>query len=122
MPGIVKSSGANEPEGRTEMPEQSRKQTFTIQAHDLANQVKSLIDEGNVRRIVIRQGERVVADIPLTVGVVGALIAPWAAAVGALAALVSDCTIVVVRDEPNAHVPQLTGERARTPTDEITAS
>jgi len=55
--------------------------------------VKALIDEGNVRRVV--------ADIPLTVGVVGALFAPWAAAVGALAALVSDCTIEVVHDEPN---------------------
>ncbi len=100
------------------MSEQSRKQPFTVQAHDLANQVKALIEEGNVRRIVIRQGERVVADIPLTIGVVGALFAPWAAAVGALAALVSDCTIEVVHDEPNADASQPTGLGARPPTDE----
>jgi hypothetical protein len=87
--------------GELLMSEQTRKQTFKVQAHDLANQVKNLIEEGNARRIVIRQGERTVADIPLTVGVVGTLFAPWAAAVGALAALISDCTIEVTHDEAN---------------------
>lgn len=104
------------------MSEQSRKQTFNVQAHDLANQVKALIDEGNVRRIVIRQGERVVADIPLTIGVVGALFAPWAAAVGALAALVSDCTIEVVHDEPNADAPPPITAETDTPAAEPRAS
>jgi hypothetical protein len=88
--------------GTHPMSEQSRKQTFTIQAHDLAKQVQALIEEGNVRRIVIRQGTRIVADIPLTVGVVGALIVPWAAAIGALAALVSDCTIAIIHEGPDA--------------------
>lgn len=84
------------------MSEQLPKQTFTVQAHDLAKQVQALIEEGNARRIVIRQGPQIVAAIPLTVGVVGALIVPWAAALGALAALVSDCTIEVVHEEPHA--------------------
>ena len=102
------------------MSEQSRKQTFTVQAHELADQVKILIDEGTGRWIVIRHGERIVADIPLTVGVVGALFVPWAAAIGALAALVTDCTIEVVHGEPHADTPQRTGEGTRPLTDETT--
>ncbi len=87
------------------MTEQSRTQTFNIQANELANHVKTLIEEGNDRQIVIRQGDRIVANIPLTIGVVGALVAPWAAAVGALAALVSDCTVEVVHDEATTEAP-----------------
>jgi predicted methyltransferase len=61
--------------------------------------MKELLHEGNIRRIVIKQGERTVIEIPLTVGAVTALIAPWLAAVGALAAYVSDCTIDVERTD-----------------------
>jgi hypothetical protein len=56
-----------------------------------------LIHEGNVRRIVIRQGERSVAEFPLTVGVVGTVAAPILAAVGAIAALLTNCSIEVQR-------------------------
>ena len=52
-----------------------------------------------MRRIVIAQGERTIAEFPLTVGVVGAVFAPMLAAVGALAALLTDCTISVEREE-----------------------
>ncbi|HEU5086128.1 MAG TPA: DUF4342 domain-containing protein, partial [Roseiflexaceae bacterium] len=55
------------------------------------------IHEGNVRRITIRQGEQTIAEFPLTIGVIGVLMAPVLAAVGALAALLSDCTIEVER-------------------------
>jgi hypothetical protein len=71
---------------------------------------------------VIRHGERVVADIPLTIGVVGALFAPWAAAIGALAALVSDCTIAVVHNEPNADAPPSITVETSTPAAEPQAS
>jgi Domain of unknown function (DUF4342) len=58
-------------------------------------QIKRLIDEGNVRRVVVKQQGRVIAEFPLTVGVVGTVIAPVAAAIGALTAVIADCTIEV---------------------------
>jgi hypothetical protein len=58
-------------------------------------QIKRLIDEGNVRRVVVKQQGRVVAEFPLTVGVVGTVIAPVAAAIGALTAILADCSIEV---------------------------
>jgi hypothetical protein len=67
---------------------------------ELLAAVKKLIDEGNVRRITIKNEQgRVLIDIPLTLGVLGALLAPQLAAVGALAALVTNCTIIVERAE-----------------------
>ena len=58
-------------------------------------EVARLIDEGNVRRVVVKQRGRTVAEFPVTVGVIGAVIAPLAAAIGALAAVLSDCAIEV---------------------------
>jgi hypothetical protein len=72
-------------------------ETIKVEGGELLEKVKSLIREGNVRRIVIRQGERSVAEFPLTVGVVGTVAAPILAAVGALAALLTNCTIEVQR-------------------------
>ena len=63
----------------------------------LLGEVRRLVAEGNVRRITIKQGEHTVAEFPLTVGVAGAVLAPWLAAVGAIAALVTDSSIVVER-------------------------
>ncbi len=58
-------------------------------------QLKTLLDEGNVRRVVVKQAGRTVAEFPLTVGVIGALLAPVVAAIGALVALLAECTIEV---------------------------
>jgi hypothetical protein len=63
----------------------------------LLGEVRRLVAEGNVRRITIKQGEHTVAEFPLTVGVAGAVLAPWLAAVGAIAALVTDSSIIVER-------------------------
>jgi hypothetical protein len=68
-----------------------------IDGDRMLGEIKRLIAEGNVRRITIKQGEHTVAEFPLTIGVVGAVLAPWLAAVGAIAALVSDSSIVVER-------------------------
>lgn len=65
-------------------------------------QIARLIDEGNVRRVVVKQRGRTVAEFPVTVGVIGAVIAPLAAAIGAIAAVLADCTIEVERTEPEA--------------------
>ncbi|HEY7497170.1 MAG TPA: DUF4342 domain-containing protein [Vicinamibacterales bacterium] len=63
-------------------------------------QIKRLIDEGNIRRVVVKQQGRVIAEFPLTVGVVGTVIAPLAAAIGALTAVIADCSIEVEKTEP----------------------
>jgi hypothetical protein len=72
---------------------------------DLVTTVEKLMREGTVCRIIIKRGTHTIIELPLTVGVVGVLIAPTLAAVGALGALLTDCTIeVVVRVEPPADV------------------
>jgi hypothetical protein len=63
----------------------------------LLDTFKTVLREGNVRRVIIKQDGRTIAEFPLTVGVVGAALAPPLAAVGAIAALVTECTIEVER-------------------------
>jgi len=76
------------------------RESFHINGEELLNKVKELIREGNIRKISIhdRQGKELMS-FPLTIGVVGAVIAPVLAALGALAALVGECTITVEREE-----------------------
>jgi hypothetical protein len=77
------------------------REEYQVQGADLANKVKELIHESTVRHIIIRQGEHTIIEFPLVAGVVGTLIAPWLAAVGAIGALVANCTIEGVRsDQP----------------------
>jgi len=72
---------------------------FKVRGEDLIKKVKELIAEGNVRKITIKdKDDKVIATFPLTLGVVGAVIAPVVAAIGALAALLTECTISVERD------------------------
>jgi len=76
------------------------KEEFSISSDNLVGKVKELIREGNVTRIIIRdQGGQTLLEIPATVGVVGILFAPWLAALGAIAALATECTIAVERRE-----------------------
>ena len=73
---------------------------FSVAADDLVAKVKELIHEGNVRRIVVKdEAGKTLIEIPVTIGVVGALLAPWLAALGAIAAFATNCTIIVVRSE-----------------------
>ena len=72
---------------------------FKVDGDDLLKKVKNLIAEGNIRRITIRNKDgKNIVELPLTVGVVGAVLAPPLAAVGAIAALVTECTILVERE------------------------
>jgi hypothetical protein len=75
------------------------KESFDINGESLLKKVKELIAEGNVRKITItdKSGKELMS-FPLTIGVVGALLAPVFAAIGALAALIGDCTITVERE------------------------
>jgi hypothetical protein len=74
-------------------------ETIQIEGGQLLDKVKELVHEGNVRQVTIKQGDRTIVAIPLTLGVVAAVIAPMLAAVGAIAALATDCSIVVEREE-----------------------
>lgn len=76
----------------------TKSETFNVKGEDLLKKVKQLIHEGNIRKITIKdkQGDTIVV-IPLTIGVVGAVIAPALAAVGAIAALVTECSLTVER-------------------------
>jgi len=77
-----------------------KKEEFKVNGEELLGKVKQIIKEGNVRRITIKNKEdKTVIELPLTIGVVGAVLAPVLAAVGAIAALVTECTIVVEREE-----------------------
>ncbi len=77
----------------------AKTESFKVDGEMLLKKVKDLIREGNVRRIKIidKSGNELIV-LPLTLGVVGALLAPPLAAVGAIAALVTECTIVVERE------------------------
>jgi len=73
---------------------------FTVSSDDLVEKVKGLIHEGNVTRLMVRgeKGETLL-DMPVSVGLVGVLLAPLLAAVGVIAAIAARCTIVVEREE-----------------------
>lgn len=73
-------------------------ETVEVKGGQLLDGLKAIIEEGNVRRVRIRQRDRTVAEFPLTVGVVGAVLAPVLAAIGAIAALLTECTIDVERE------------------------
>jgi hypothetical protein len=76
------------------------KEFFTTTGENLLKKIKELIEEGNVRRITITEKSgRELMSFPLTIGVVGALLAPVLAAVGALAALIGECSITVERED-----------------------
>ena len=80
------------------MTNKDTQEEFKVKGDDLLAKVKQLINEGNVRRLIIKDKEdRTIVEIPLTVSIVGFVIAPALAAVGAIAALLTDCTIVVER-------------------------
>jgi hypothetical protein len=89
------------------MAEHTWFETIKVEGGQLGERIGQLFHEGNVRRIVIRQDEQVVAEFPLTIGVVGTVIAPIAAAIGALAALLTRCTIEIERTEPAPVAPEV---------------
>jgi Domain of unknown function (DUF4342) len=76
------------------------KESFTIHGEQLLKKIKELVEEGNVRKITIHdKAGKELMSFPLTIGVAGVLLAPVLAAVGAVAALIGECTIAVEREE-----------------------
>jgi Domain of unknown function (DUF4342) len=79
---------------------QTKKEEFRVSGEEVVAKIKELIKAGNVRRIILKdEKDETVIEIPLTFAVVGAVLAPMLAAVGAMAALLTRCTIVVERKE-----------------------
>jgi len=78
--------------------ENIKKEEFKVSGEEVLKKVKELIKQGNIRRIIIKNEKGdVLVEFPLTFAIVGTVISPILAAVGALAALISNCTIVVER-------------------------
>jgi hypothetical protein len=83
-------------------PNVEQKQGFEelqVMGEQLLSKVKELVHEGNVRRIIIKQEGHTIVEFPLSVGLVGAILAPALAAIGAIGALIAQCSIEVVRSE-----------------------
>ena len=82
------------------MPNNFRTEEFKIEGEKLLTRIKELIREGNIRRIIIKDKDgKVLMEIPMTFGVVGVLIAPQLAALGAIAALLTEATVMVEKSE-----------------------
>lgn len=80
----------------------SHSEEFQFSGDTLLSKIKELIRQGNIRRVLIKNEEgRVLIDIPLTIGVVGTLLAPQLAAIGAIAALVLKGSIVIEKEAPD---------------------
>lgn len=77
-----------------------KEDSFQVNGEELLKKIKSLIREGNIRRITIKDKDgKTLIVVPLSIGVVGAILAPTLAAIGAIAALVTECTVTVERNE-----------------------
>jgi len=80
--------------------EKTTTEEFKVSGEEVLSKIKELIKAGNIRRIILKNDEgKSILEIPLTFAVVGAMLAPVLAAVGAMAALLTKCTIVVERKE-----------------------
>jgi len=80
--------------------DQNNQEEFKVSGKDLVKKIKEIIKAGNARRIILKNEQgRILMEIPLTFAVVGTVLAPVLAAVGAFAAVVSECSITVVRKD-----------------------
>jgi hypothetical protein len=77
-------------------------ETLKGEASVVLERLKTLVHEGNIRRVIVKHEGRTVAEFPLTAGVIGALLAPVLAAVGTIVAMLKDCTIDVEMAEPGS--------------------
>jgi uncharacterized membrane protein YvbJ len=81
-------------------PVGTAREEFYIDSDHLVEKIKELIHEGNVTRVIVKdEHDKLLLEIPVTIGVIGVLIAPWLAALGAIAALATRCKIIVERRE-----------------------
>lgn len=88
---------------KIEKDQQSRKEEFLVRGNELVEKVKELVKKGNVTKIRVKQDDKVLVEVPVTAGVVGAVLAPQLAVIGAVAALVSKCTVEIERANPEGY-------------------
>ncbi len=82
------------------MSEHTRTEEFRVDGEKMVAKIRELVHEGNIRRLIIKDKDgKTMLEIPVTFGVVGALLAPQLAAIGAIAALLTEATIVVETSE-----------------------
>jgi hypothetical protein len=95
----AKKEEAKEEAASTKKSSGTKEETYKVRGEKLLEKVKELVKEGNVRRIIIKDKKgKTMVEFPMTFGVVGVLIAPTLAAIGALAALITECSITVERE------------------------
>lgn len=83
---------------KLEQSERNRKEEIFVRGNELVEKVKELVKKGNVNKIKVKQDDKVLIEIPVTAGVVGALLAPQLAIIGAVATLVSRSTIEIEKN------------------------
>ncbi len=82
---------------KIEQDEKSRKEEVFVRGSELVEKVKEIVRKGNINRLKVKQDDKILVEIPVTAGVVGALLAPQLAIIGAIAALVGKCTVEIER-------------------------
>ncbi|NLW46085.1 MAG: DUF4342 domain-containing protein [Firmicutes bacterium] len=85
---------------KLEKEEQSRKEEIFVRGNELVEKFKELVKKGNVTKIRVKQDDKVLVEVPVTAGVVGAVLAPQLAVIGGVAALVSKCVLEIERGNP----------------------
>jgi hypothetical protein len=89
---------------KIEQDEKTRKEEIFVRGSELVEKIKEIVRKGNINRLRVKQDDKVLVEIPLTAGVVGALLAPQLAIIGAVAALVSKCTVEIEkREDPEVY-------------------
>lgn len=86
---------------KLEQDAKSQKEEFFVKGSELVEKVKELVRQGNINKIKVKQDDKVLIEIPVTAGVVGALLAPQLAIIGAVATLVSRSTIEIEKTTPD---------------------
>lgn len=84
---------------KLEREELSRKEEIFVRGSELVEKIKEIVRKGNINRLKVKQDDKILVEIPVTAGVVGALLAPQLAIIGAVAALVSKCTVEIEKKE-----------------------
>jgi hypothetical protein len=84
-----------------------------VEGKDVLEYVKKAVEQGNARRIVIKQKGNKIVEFPLSVGVVGAVFAPMLAAIGAIAALVSECSVEIEKVVPDVKPAKSTSTKKK---------
>jgi len=86
---------------KIERDRQARREEVFVRGNELVEKIKEILRQGNINRLRVKQDDQVLMEIPVTAGVVGALLAPQLAIIGAVAALVGQCTVEIEKNAPD---------------------